>query len=218
MMWQPIETAPKPSSETAEPAPRIIVASISSDFMSVAYWDWYYAEGGGGHHAGLSAWIEPHSGESVSYHFEPTHWRPLLDLPKDTRRDFTVSAVEALMMQRARNAPPPKPWEKLPKVDGKVYCATCGGGRDKSGENFIVAVGFGSADVSASGRLIIAEDEWINGELGDTEVDLQLVEKVAQTRPELDWRIGMHGPLSGQEYQRQGDGEWVLVHRDEGFA
>ena len=85
-MWQPIETAPKPSSETAEPAPRIIVASISSDFMSVAYWDWYYAEGGGGHHAGLSAWIEPHSGESVSYHFEPTHWRPLLDLPKDTEQ------------------------------------------------------------------------------------------------------------------------------------
>lgn len=128
------------------------------------------------------------------------------------------SALEALMLQRAQMAPTPKPWEKLPKVDGKVYCATCGGGRDKSGENFIVAVGFGSADVSASGKHIISEQEWIDGDLGDAEVDLQLVERIAQKRPELDWRISMYGPLSGQEYQRQGDGEWVLVRRDEGFA
>lgn len=112
-----------------------------------------------------------------------------------------------------------QPWEPKPAVNGKVYCNVCGGGRDKSGEDFLIAVGFGSAGVSASGKHIIDEQEWIDTDDYDgAEVTLSLVERVAQTRPELDWRIGMHGPLSGQEYQRQGEGRWVLVHQDEGFA
>lgn len=37
-------------------------------------------------------------------------------------------------------------------------------------------------------------------------------------RPDADWRIHMNGPLSGQEYQRHGDDQWALVHRDDGFA
>jgi hypothetical protein len=129
-----------------------------------------------------------------------------------------VSAMETLMLQRAAKAKADKPFEHLPAVSGKVYCNVCGGGRDKSGEDFLIAVGFGSAAVTANGSLIIAEDEWIDGQLGDDEVTLSLVERIAKTRPDADWRVSMHGPLSGQEYQRQGDGTWALVHQDEGFA
>ena len=123
-----------------------------------------------------------------------------------------------LMVSRAQKAKA-KPWEPQAPVEGKVYCNICCGGRDKSGEDFLVAVGFGSADVSASGAHIISEQEWIDAdEYEGEEVTLSLVERVAKVRPELDWRIHMHGPLSGQEYQRHGDGRWALVHRDEGFA
>ena len=129
-----------------------------------------------------------------------------------------MSQVEALMLQRAKQAPSDKPFEHLPAVEGRVYCNVCGGGADKSGDDFIVAVGFGSAGVSANGHHIIEEQEWIDGELGDAEVTLSLVERVAKTRPTADWRISMFGPLSEQEYQRQGDGQWVLVRRGDGFA
>jgi len=124
-----------------------------------------------------------------------------------------------LMASRAAQIKTVKPWESAPPVEGDVYCVCCGGGRDKSGEDFIVAVGFGAAGVSASGAHIIEEQEWMDtDEFGGAEVTLALVERVAKSRPELDWRINMYGPLSGQEYQRQGDGHWVLIRRDEGFA
>lgn len=129
-----------------------------------------------------------------------------------------MNALEALMMQRAKAAPAGKEWTPAPQVGGKVYCITCGGGRDKSGEDFLIAVGFGSAAATANGALIVDEQEWIDGEYGDVEVTLAMVERVAKTRPDADWRIGMHGPLSGQEYQRQGEGQWVLIYRAEGFA
>lgn len=82
-----------------------------------------------------------------------------------------------------------------------------------------MAVGFGNAGVTAGRQHIIDEQEWVDTEeFGGAEVSLALVERVAQTRPDLDWRIHMFGPLSGQQYQRQGDGHWVLISRDEGFA
>lgn len=112
-----------------------------------------------------------------------------------------------------------KPWEPLPAVEPSISCLCCGAGRDKSGEDFLIAVGFGSSGVSANGRHIIDEQEWIESDAFDGgEVTLALVERLAATRPDVDWRITMFGPLSGQEYQRQGDGHWVLVHRDQGFA
>lgn len=128
-----------------------------------------------------------------------------------------MSALEALMLQRAKAAPA-RYWEKQPVVEGRVYCNVCGGGRDKSGEDFLIAVGFGSAAATANGALIVDEQEWIDGEYGEVKVTLSMVERIAKTRPDADWRIHMHGPLSGQEYQRHGDDEWALISRDEGFA
>ena len=129
-----------------------------------------------------------------------------------------MSDLFNLMVKRAQEASDIKPWEPLPAVEGKTYCNICGGGRDKSDEDFLVAVGFGSAGVSMSGHHIIDEQEWSDGEYGEDAVTLSMVERVARSRPEADWRIHMYGPLSEQEYQRQGEGKWALVRRGDGFA
>lgn len=129
-----------------------------------------------------------------------------------------TTALEALMMRRALQAPADKPFERLPAVEGKMYCNICGGGRDKSGEDFLIAVGFGSAAVTANGALIVDEQEWIDGEFGEVEVTLSMIERVAKTRPDADWRISMFAPLSEQEYQRHGDNQWALVRQGDGFA
>ena len=75
--WRPIASAPKPAphAEPPEVAPRILLR-FGSDGVSVGYWDWYYAEGGHGYDAGHFAWVEPCSGERLSFHFTdaPTHW------------------------------------------------------------------------------------------------------------------------------------------------
>lgn len=123
-----------------------------------------------------------------------------------------------LMTARAAAAPAGE-FTPLPQVEGRTYCLTCGGGSDKSDGNFLVAMGFGSAGVTANGTHIIEEQEWVESdEFDGAEVTLELVERVARTRPDADWRIHMFGPLSEQEYQRQGEGRWVLVHQGEGFV
>ena len=78
----------------------------------------------------------------------------------------------------------------------------------------LIAVGFGSADVTKDGRCVL------NGEDPDltdyiTGAD---AEKLAAADPDHDWRIDLQAPLSGRTYQRQGEGNWVLVDQNEGFA
>ena len=43
-------------------------------------------------------------------------------------------------------------------------------------------------------------------------------EALAAQDPDHDWRIVLHGPLSGRTYQRHGPGQWMLVEKNEGFA
>ena len=82
MDWQPIETAPKGGGAElvtdpnwVEP-PRILMKFEHGE-ISVAYWDWYYAEGGAGYSGG-EAWIEPCSGEQLSMHYgTPVSWMEL---------------------------------------------------------------------------------------------------------------------------------------------
>lgn len=77
--WQPIETAPKtnPDAEVAEKPIRILLR-FGTEGVAIAYWDWYYAEGGHGCRDGF-AWIEPHAGEPLNLHYseEPDGWAPL---------------------------------------------------------------------------------------------------------------------------------------------
>jgi hypothetical protein len=82
MNWEPIETAPKGGGAdmVTDPAwvdPPKILMKFEGGEVSVAYWDWYYAEGGAGYRDGF-AWIEPCSGEPLNLHYgEPTGWMPL---------------------------------------------------------------------------------------------------------------------------------------------
>lgn len=75
-----------------------------------------------------------------------------------------------------------------------------------------IGVGFGSAGITKDG-------------LGVWECDLDEefktcadAEQMALADPDHDWRIFFFGPLSESEYQRQGDGNWVLVKKGVGFA
>ena len=49
-------------------------------------------------------------------------------------------------------------------------------------------------------------------------LDQEGYEDVAAGDPDHDWRLFVNGPLSDYTYQRQGEGEWVLVKQGQGFA
>lgn len=59
-------------------APPLILLRFGTEAVSVARWDWYYAEGGGGCTDGF-AWIEPCSGDLLNLHYTmpPDAWMPI---------------------------------------------------------------------------------------------------------------------------------------------
>jgi hypothetical protein len=108
-------------------------------------------------------------------------------------------------------------FEKLPAVEGSVACLTCGAGArsDLEMERHI-AVGFGSAGYSKDGETLWDEQE--AGDDWEKMHTVQTVEDLAKADPDHDWRIFFFAPMYEAEYQRQGDGVWVLVRKGEGFA
>lgn len=78
--------------------------------------------------------------------------------------------------------------------------------------NMVVAVGFGIAQVVCD-NLVVYDER-------DSEVDwtVEDAEKAALQKPNSDWRIIMEAPLRGREYQRRGEGVWVLIRSNKGFA
>jgi len=108
------------------------------------------------------------------------------------------------------------PFEKLSAVEGSVACLTCGAGaRSDLPMDRMIAVGFGSAGYSRDG-----EELWSEGQLDDIDnaPNVSHVEQLAAADPDRDWRIYFFAPLYEAEYQRQGEGVWVLVRKGEGFA
>ena len=107
-------------------------------------------------------------------------------------------------------------FEKLPAVEGSVAYLTCGcGARSDLNPERAIAVGFGSAGYSKDGETL-----WEEGMAGEEE-EFQTVadvEALAAADPDHDWRIFFFAPLYEAEYQRQGDGAWVLVRKGMGFA
>lgn len=86
--WQSMDTAPNGGGaelvtdpKWVEP-PRILI-QFGDEAISVAYWDWYYAEGGNGCTDGF-AWVEPCSAEQLNLHYTtpPTGWMPLPAAPQ----------------------------------------------------------------------------------------------------------------------------------------
>jgi hypothetical protein len=82
----------------------------------------------------------------------------------------------------------------------------------------IIAVGFGDAGYQRDGETIWCEQADSKAkEFGDFPT-VQTVEDLAKQDPDHDWRIYFIAPLYEAEYQRQGDGLWVLVGKGMGFA
>jgi hypothetical protein len=76
-------------------------------------------------------------------------------------------------------------------------------------------VGFGDAGYSVDGL-----GRWSEGMAKDDEdfPTVGDVEKLAAADPDHDWRIYFYSPMYEAEYQRQGEGAWILVKKGEGFA
>jgi hypothetical protein len=104
-------------------------------------------------------------------------------------------------------------WTKLPAIEEGCIkgCLNCGVRHSILPMDAIIAVGFGSADVTRDGA-------WIMGEQGDEYPTVADAEKAAAADPNHDWRISYVAPLYESEYQRQGDAHWVLVSKGRGFA
>jgi hypothetical protein len=80
----------------------------------------------------------------------------------------------------------------------------------------IIAVGFGSATCTKGGELIY--DEQMTPKDSDDYATCGQMELLAKDDPDHDWRISLYAPLYEAEYQRQGDGHWVLIKKGQGFA
>lgn len=107
-------------------------------------------------------------------------------------------------------------FEKLPAVEGSIACLTCGcGARSDLEMERMIAVGFGDAGYTKDGKTVWCEQMAENEEEYHT---VQTVEDLAKADPNHDWRIYFYAPLYEAEYQRQGDGVWVLVSKGMGFA
>ena len=106
-------------------------------------------------------------------------------------------------------------WTKLPAIEGSIACLTCGcGTKTDLHMDSHICVGFGSAGYSKDGETLWQEQ----AEEYDETPKVQSVEDMAKKDPDHDWRIFFYAPLYEFEYQRQGDGIWVLVRKGMGFA
>jgi hypothetical protein len=108
-------------------------------------------------------------------------------------------------------------FEKLPPIDSRdlhIGCLNCSTAALNAPMDMVIAVGFGSAIVTKDDELVYSEDRVEN----ETYWTVQDAENIAKLEPDCDWRIAKHGPLHGETFQRQGDGLWVCVESNQGFA
>jgi len=112
-------------------------------------------------------------------------------------------------------------WTKLPPVQGSVACLVVGpdtvhaaGALSDLTMDRMLAVGFGSVTASCDDIGVYSERDVEDERFWS----VQQVEDLAKADPDHDWRISFYAPLWEAEYQRQGDGVWVLVRKGLGFA
>ncbi len=106
-------------------------------------------------------------------------------------------------------------WKVLPPHEGPIHqgCLNCPPVERVAPLNMLVAVGFGYAAVLRGSREVFREGP------DDTEYHtLVEFEEMAKADPEHSWRVILDAPLCYREYQRQGDGNWVLIKSGMGFA
>lgn len=104
-------------------------------------------------------------------------------------------------------------FNKLKPIEGSHGgCLCCGYQHEVLPMDKLIAVGFGIATVTKDEEVIYDENSgcelWMTLEAED----------FAKEEPDHDWRIHLVAPLSECHYQRQGDNQWVLYEKGQGFA
>lgn len=79
-----------------------------------------------------------------------------------------------------------------------------------------VLVGFGEAFVTKNGEVVVDGMSYYDDK--EDAYYVSQAEELARQDPDNDWRIVWRAPLWGETWQRQGDGQWFLVDKNEGFA
>lgn len=108
-------------------------------------------------------------------------------------------------------------WTKLEPIKATARgCLNCGTLVEKASMEMLIAVGFGDAHVERDGEIIYDE---LDCQMDSDKLwTVQDAENEALKDPDHDWRVVLDGPLRGRTFQRHGDGEWVLVAENNGFA
>lgn len=107
-----------------------------------------------------------------------------------------------------------KSWFKKPLNPKHIYLGslTCSTACSQAPLDMPIAVGFGYANATKDGEVVYEETddgEWKT--VGD-------IEAMAVSDPDHDWRIMKYGPLHGETFQRHGDGSWMCIESNQGFA
>jgi hypothetical protein len=107
-------------------------------------------------------------------------------------------------------------WYVAPIEDAEIFIGslTCSTACRQAPLDMWVAVGFGSAYATRDSEVVYCESSEENAEIltvGD-------IEKMAADDPYHDWRITKYGPLHGETFQRHGEGVWMCIASNEGFA
>ena len=76
-----------------------------------------------------------------------------------------------------------------------------------------IAVGFGSAYAMKGDETIYEENV-----TSDKVMTVGELEALAAADPEHDWRFVKFGPMHGETFQRQGEGRWICIESNQGFA
>ena len=100
-----------------------------------------------------------------------------------------------------------------PLKEALVACLTCQAAETVFPHDGLIAVGFGYAALTKDGEVVFQEEQWIEEIMTCADA-----EKLALADPCHDWRIHLVGPLRERLFQRQGEGNWVLIKQGEGFA
>lgn len=112
-------------------------------------------------------------------------------------------------------------WEKVEPFVGKKHigCLNCGPTEDIAPMDMVIGVGFGMAIATKDGEVVYDEMDVMRGG-GDFDdlAELRQIEEMAAKDPDHDWRVKLHGPLRGSEYQRHDTARWVLIESNQGFA
>lgn len=110
-------------------------------------------------------------------------------------------------------------WKKESPVEAKhIGCLCCGGNHETFPMEGVIAVGFGSATLEKNGRIVWSESDLPSDAKWENFMSGQQAEELAAKDPDNDWRIKKIGPLKEGEWQRQGEGHWVLYREGAGFA